>query len=79
MRAHVEKQIDLIAHGKADKDAVVAHTLHQFAQKFSFFMSQITRMDQLFEASFTPLASSGGLRVQTYKLAEHAFRSARYE
>lgn len=59
MRAHVEKQIDLIAVGKADKEAVVAHTLHQFAQKFAFFMANISRMDQLFEASFTPLASSG--------------------
>ena len=32
MRAHVEQQIDLIARGKAEKLAVVAHTLHQFAQ-----------------------------------------------
>lgn len=61
VRAHVEKQIDLIAHGKADKDAVVAHTLHQFSQKFAFFMANISKMDQLFEASFTPLASSGEL------------------
>ena len=55
----MEKQIDLIALGKAEKEAVVAHTLHQFAQKFGFFMEHINRMDQLFEASFSPLASSG--------------------
>jgi DNA topoisomerase-3 len=59
VRAHVEHQIDLIAHGKADKSAVVAHTLHAFAQKFAFFTEHINRMDQLFEASFSPLASSG--------------------
>ena len=57
----MEKQIDLVAIGKAEKEAVVAHLLHQFAQKFSFFMHHITRMDQLFEASFSPLASSGEL------------------
>ena len=55
----MEKQIDLIALGKAEKEAVVAHTLHQFAQKFAIFMANINRMDQLFEASFSPLASSG--------------------
>ena len=59
VRAHVEKQIDLVAAGKAEKEAVVAHLLHQFAQKFAFFMQHINRMDQLFEASFSPLASSG--------------------
>lgn len=59
VRAHVEKQIDLIAKGRAEKDAVVAHTLHQFAQKFFFFVQNVARMDQLFEASFSPLASSG--------------------
>ena len=59
VRAHVEKQIGLIAAGKAEKEAVVAHLLHQFAGKFAFFMQHINRMDQLFEASFSPLASSG--------------------
>jgi DNA topoisomerase-3 len=33
VRAHVEQQINLIAEGKAQKDAVVRHTLEQFRQK----------------------------------------------
>ena len=59
VRAHVEKQIGLIAEGKAEKEAVVLHTLDQFAQKFRYFVTKIARMDALFEASFSPLASSG--------------------
>ncbi len=49
----------MIAKGQADKDAVVAHTLQQFRQKFLFFVAKVARMDALFEASFPPLASSG--------------------
>lgn len=59
VRAHVEQQIGLIAEGKAQKDAVVRHTLEQFRQKFMFFVGYIARMDVLFEASFSPLSSSG--------------------
>lgn len=59
MRGHVEHEIGLIAKGQADKDAVVAHTLQEFRQKFLFFVAKIARMDALFEASFSPLASSG--------------------
>lgn len=59
VRAHVEQAISLIADGKAEHGAVVAHTLEQFRAKFLFFVSHITRMDALFEASFSPLASSG--------------------
>jgi hypothetical protein len=59
VRAHVEQQIGLIADGKAQKEAVVAHTLEQFRAKFMFFVGHITRMDALFEASFSPLSSSG--------------------
>jgi len=55
----VEVQIGMIAKGQADKDAVVAHTLQQFRQKFLFFVAKVARMDALFEASFSPLASSG--------------------
>lgn len=55
----METQIGLIAKGQADKDAVVAHTLQQFRQKFLFFVAKVARMDALFEASFSPLASSG--------------------
>lgn len=59
VRAHVEQQLDLIAKGKADKGSVVVHTLEQFRAKFLFFVAKITRMDSLFEANFSPLASSG--------------------
>lgn len=59
VRAHVEQQIGLVADGKAQKEAVVAHTLEQFRAKFMFFVGHITRMDALFEASFSPLSSSG--------------------
>ncbi|KAG2490592.1 hypothetical protein HYH03_010985 [Edaphochlamys debaryana] len=59
VRAHVEAQLDLIARGKADKEAVVAHTVEQFRAKFLFFVAKVARMDSLFEANFSPLASSG--------------------
>jgi DNA topoisomerase-3 len=59
VRAYVEKQIDLVAKNSADKQAVVDHCLLQFKQKFAFFVGHIERMDQLFEASFSPLSSSG--------------------
>ena len=64
VRAHVEKQIGLIAEGKAEKEAVVLHTLDQFAQKFRYFVKKIARMDALFEASFSPLGSSGDYRPE---------------
>jgi hypothetical protein len=70
VRAHVEQHIGLIADGKAQKEAVVAHTLEQFRAKFMFFVGHITRMDALFEASFSPLASSGEWRVLTL-VAKH--------
>ena len=59
----MEQQIGLIAEGKAEKEAVVLHTLDQFAQKFRHFVTKIARMDALFEASFSPLASSGKLKI----------------
>lgn len=59
VRAYVEKQINLIASGVAEKDHVVLHCLDQFRQKFLFFVSKIDRMDSLFEASFSPLSSTG--------------------
>ncbi|KAI8468313.1 MAG: DNA topoisomerase [Monoraphidium minutum] len=59
VRAHVESQINLVAQGQAKREAVVAHTLEQFRAKFQFFVGHISRMDALFEASFSPLSSSG--------------------
>jgi hypothetical protein len=71
----VETQIGLIAAGKADKAAVVEHTLQQFVQKFMFFSENISRMDVLFEANFAPLTASGSplLRfLSVYALEGHA-------
>lgn len=59
VRAYVEKQINLIAKGASEKDAVVQHCLDQFRQKFLYFVDHIAKMDSLFEASFSPLSSSG--------------------
>ena len=80
MRSHVEVQIGMIAKGQADKDAVVAHTLQQFRQKFLFFVAKVARMDALFEASFSPLASSGDdiplhdIPYHSIPLLSHLFR-----
>lgn len=59
VRAYVEKQINLIAKGGAEKEAVVEHCLDQFRQKFLYFVDHIAKMDSLFEASFSPLSSTG--------------------
>ena len=59
MRAAVEEQLNLIAHGKADFNAVLEHTLSTFTAKFKYFVEHIQAMDELFEVSFSPLASSG--------------------
>jgi len=59
MRAAVEEQLNLIAHGKADFNAVLEHTLNTFTAKFKYFVEHIQGMDELFEVSFSPLASSG--------------------
>ena len=59
MRSAVEQQLNLIALGKADYDSVLNHTLEIFKLKFHYFAKNVNCMDQLFEASFSPLASSG--------------------
>ena len=59
MRSAVEKQLDLIAQGKADFHSVLSHTLEVFKLKFLYFVTNITGMDQLFEVSFSTLANSG--------------------
>ena len=59
MRSAVEKQLDLIAQGKADYDAVLQHALDTFHSKFRYFVEQVTRMDELFEVSFSKLAETG--------------------
>lgn len=59
MRSAVEEQLNLIAHGMADFDAVLRHTVEIFKLKFLYFVKNIDGMDQLFEVSFSPLATSG--------------------
>lgn len=59
MRSAVEKQLNLIAHGLADYNSVLSHTVEIFKQKFLYFVTNIEGMDQLFEVSFSSLAKSG--------------------
>ncbi|KAH6923707.1 hypothetical protein HPB50_005177 [Hyalomma asiaticum] len=59
MRAAVEQQLNLIAVGKADYDAILSHTLTVFQLKFCYFVTSIMQMDELFEVTFTPLSDSG--------------------
>ncbi|EDO44262.1 predicted protein [Nematostella vectensis] len=59
MRSAVEEQLNLIAHGKADFNAVLHHAIGIFTQKFTYFVKTVSSMDELFEVSFTPLSESG--------------------
>lgn len=59
MRSAVEEQLNLIAHGQADYQAVLQHALDIFKLKFHFFVQQIQRMDELFEVTFSSLAETG--------------------
>ncbi|KAK5643331.1 hypothetical protein RI129_007176 [Pyrocoelia pectoralis] len=59
MRTAVEKQLNLIAQGKANFSAVLNHTVEIFRLKFQYFVKNIEGMDQLFEVSFSPLSASG--------------------
>lgn len=59
MRSAVEEQLNLIAAGKANFNAVLKHTVDIFRLKFQYFVKNIDGMDQLFEVSFSPLSASG--------------------
>ena len=59
IRAATEKLLELIAQGKQDFQAVLDHSVKTFEMKYKYFVSNITGMDELFEVSFSPLASTG--------------------
>ncbi|CAH8847266.1 unnamed protein product [Trichobilharzia szidati] len=59
MRKAVEEQLNHIARGHAKYDLVLQFVLAIFAAKYRYFVENINAMDQLFEVSFTTLASSG--------------------
>lgn len=59
IRSAVEKQLNLIALGKANFQQVLQHTLDIFKRKFHFFVDSITGMDELMEVSFSPIAATG--------------------
>lgn len=59
MRSAVEEQLNLIAIGRADFEAVLSHTTEIFRRKFQYFVRSIEGMDQLFEVNFSSLKASG--------------------
>lgn len=59
MRSATEKLFTLIALGKEDFRAVVQHVVKTFEMKYKYFVQNISGMDELFEVSFSPLASTG--------------------
>ncbi|GLG93365.1 DNA topoisomerase 3-beta [Gryllus bimaculatus] len=59
MRSAVEEQLNLIARGEANFNAVLQHTVEIFRQKFLYFVKNIEGMDQLFEVTFSTLSASG--------------------
>ncbi|KAI8379543.1 DNA topoisomerase [Radiomyces spectabilis] len=59
MRSDMEQQLNLIANGKAPQNDVLNHFLNIFERKFAYFVKKIESMDELFEATFSPLAATG--------------------
>ena len=59
VRASIEEDCDRIAKGVASPQAVVRHATTVFAAKFRYFVAQVSLMDALFEATFSPLTASG--------------------
>lgn len=59
MRAATEKLLNLIAQGKEDFRLILKHTIRIFELKYRYFVQSISGMDELFEVSFSPLASTG--------------------
>lgn len=59
MRSDIEQQLNLIALGKASHSEVLEYFLKMFERKFAYFTKSIDSMDELFEATFSPLAATG--------------------
>ena len=59
MRSEVEKQLNLIACGKVDMNSVLDYTVDIFSRKYDYFTKMISHMDELFEATFSSVSSSG--------------------
>ncbi|KAI8089922.1 DNA topoisomerase [Halteromyces radiatus] len=59
MRSDMEQQLSLIASGKAGHKEVLDYFLRLFELKFAYFVKHISSMDELFEATFSPLAATG--------------------
>ncbi|XP_026192377.1 DNA topoisomerase 3-beta-1 [Cyclospora cayetanensis] len=59
VRASIEQLVDVIAKGKAPREAVVLHSLNIFKAKFAYFVNKIERMDALFGVTFTALSATG--------------------
>ena len=59
LRSGMEKRISMIASGELEYSQVLHEELQIYRQKFIDFVARIEKMDELFEASFSPLASSG--------------------
>eukprot|EP00051_Salpingoeca_urceolata_P020698 m.313900 g.313900 ORF g.313900 m.313900 type:complete len:266 (+) comp19665_c0_seq5:319-1116(+) len=59
MRSALERQLDLIAAGKADFEEVLLHAVDIFQRKFAYFEQHVQEMDELFSVSFTPLSETG--------------------
>lgn len=55
----MEKSISLIAKGEASHAEVLKSELEIYHAKFLDFVARVERMDQLFEATFSPVSSSG--------------------
>ncbi|RIB03211.1 DNA topoisomerase [Gigaspora rosea] len=67
MRSDVEKQLNYIASGKAKYAEVLDHSLNLFAAKFKYFRDHVGQMDELFEATFSTLASTGKILTKCGK------------
>jgi DNA topoisomerase-3 len=59
VRSDIESQCNLIAQGRAKFQDVIDHSLNMFRKKFEYFLANISKMDALFESSFTSLAQTG--------------------